>query len=193
MGQLYSRHDKTGARSGKSPKAWSKYMRGASGQFAVYACRSGRRAVVLTSPPPRIYSDRPISCYRHLFNNWHRNNEGGLWIAEEGADAGEVRRIQAHPWINDDSDEEAYSEDESDVSVDNSEDKFFPPLIDCPSRSTVAMQQFDYIYWCSSHLGFHLSSCPVMTPSLFQPRCGHTYTHSLNDCSVSVYLSGPSS
>ena len=53
----------------------------------------------------------------NLFN-WHKNNEGGLWLAEEGADIREIRRIQAHPWINDDSDEAAFSEDESDKSVD---------------------------------------------------------------------------
>lgn len=47
----------------------------------------------------------------NLFN-WHRNNEGGLWLAEgfEGVDT--VRRNNSHPWIKDDSDEDIISEGE---------------------------------------------------------------------------------
>ena len=65
MGPLYSERGIGGARYGKSPKAWSKYMRGASGRFAEYACR-GRRAIVVTKPPPNIYITREWSNYRHL-------------------------------------------------------------------------------------------------------------------------------
>ena len=65
MGSLYSERGIGGARYGKSPKAWSKYMRGASGRFAEYACR-GRRAIVVTKPPPNIYSTREWSNFRHL-------------------------------------------------------------------------------------------------------------------------------
>jgi len=35
---------------------------------------------------------------------------GRLRLAEEGADICEIRRIQAHPWVSDDSDEGAFSE-----------------------------------------------------------------------------------
>lgn len=41
-------------------------MQGASGRFAEYACRGSRRAIVLTKPPPNIYSIRERSNYQHL-------------------------------------------------------------------------------------------------------------------------------
>ena len=41
----------------------------------------------------------------NLFN-WHRNNEGGIWLAEGLEDADAVRRNHSHPWIKNDSDEE---------------------------------------------------------------------------------------
>src|SRR5205807_1891129 len=52
-------------RHGKSKKGWPKYMKGASGRLAEYACK-GRRAIVLTNPPPDIYSARMRSTFRYL-------------------------------------------------------------------------------------------------------------------------------
>ena len=52
-------------RYGKSLKAWSKYMKGACCLFAGYACPD-RRVIVLTNPPPNIYSKRACSNYRDL-------------------------------------------------------------------------------------------------------------------------------
>jgi hypothetical protein len=66
MDPLFSNRNVGGARYGKSPKAWTKYMKGASGRFAEYACRDGRRVIVLTKPPPDIYSVREWSNYRYL-------------------------------------------------------------------------------------------------------------------------------
>jgi hypothetical protein len=77
MGPLYSERGIGGARYGKSSKAWSKYMRGASGRFAEYACR-GRRAIVVTKPPPNIYSTREWSNYRHLEEPILKGALGGL-------------------------------------------------------------------------------------------------------------------
>lgn len=65
MGPLYSCRDAGSPRYGKSLKAWSKYMKGACGLFAGYACRD-RRVIVLTNPPPNIYSKRACSNYRDL-------------------------------------------------------------------------------------------------------------------------------
>lgn len=65
MGPLFDDRGSSNARHGKSPKRWSKYMKGASGRFAQYACR-GRQAVVLTNPPPHIYSPRESSTFRYL-------------------------------------------------------------------------------------------------------------------------------
>ncbi|EXJ73558.1 uncharacterized protein A1O5_03319 [Cladophialophora psammophila CBS 110553] len=64
MGPLYSDRNAGSVRYGKSSKAWSRYMKAASGRFAEYACRGGRQAVVLTKPPPSIYSTRKRSNYR---------------------------------------------------------------------------------------------------------------------------------
>ncbi|KAK5454971.1 hypothetical protein LTS15_005691 [Exophiala xenobiotica] len=66
MGSLFSDRDAGGARYGKSSKAWSNYMKGASGRFAEYACRGNRQAVILTRPPPNIYSTRQRSNYQQL-------------------------------------------------------------------------------------------------------------------------------
>lgn len=76
MGPLYSDRGISGARYGKSSKAWSKYMKGASGRFAEYACR-GRRAIVVTKPPPNVYSTRKWSNYRHLEEPILRGAFGG--------------------------------------------------------------------------------------------------------------------
>ncbi len=65
LGPLFDSRDPNSPRNGKSTKRWSKYMKGASGRFAEYACK-GRRAVVLTSPPPGIYSARKRSTFRYL-------------------------------------------------------------------------------------------------------------------------------
>jgi hypothetical protein len=67
MGPLYHSHEADGARFGKSDKAWSKYMKGASARFAEYACLGDRWAIVLTKPPPNVYSTRgPRSNYLQL-------------------------------------------------------------------------------------------------------------------------------
>ena len=47
----------------------------------------------------------------NLFN-WHRNNEGGLWLDEGFQTIDIVRRNNSHPWIKDDSDEDIISESE---------------------------------------------------------------------------------
>lgn len=65
MGPSYSEKGPGSLRSGKSAKAWSKIMKGASALFARYACRH-RRVVVVTSPPPDIYSKRQNSNYRTI-------------------------------------------------------------------------------------------------------------------------------
>jgi hypothetical protein len=41
-------------------------MKAAPARFAKYACRGGRQAVVLTKPPPGIYSARKRSNYQDL-------------------------------------------------------------------------------------------------------------------------------
>ena len=64
-------------RSKKSPRAWSRYMKGASVRFAQYACQ-GRQAVVLTNPPPSIYSLRIGSTFRHLEEPVLKGACGGL-------------------------------------------------------------------------------------------------------------------
>lgn len=65
MGPSYSEKGPGSLRSGKSAKAWSKIMKGASALFARYACRH-RRVVVVTSPPPDIYSKRENSNYKTI-------------------------------------------------------------------------------------------------------------------------------
>jgi hypothetical protein len=90
MGSLFSDRNVGGARYGKSSKAWSKYMRGASGRFAEYACRDGRRAIILTKPPPDIYSTRKWSNYRHLEEPILKGALGG---------SGAVRIDYVHPTI----------------------------------------------------------------------------------------------
>jgi hypothetical protein len=66
MGPLFSDRDVRSARYGKSLKAWSKYMKKASGRFTEYACHGNRRAIILIKPPPNIYSTRERSNYRYL-------------------------------------------------------------------------------------------------------------------------------
>ena len=53
----------------------------------------------------------------NLFN-WHRNNEGGLWLTEGFEDIDTVRRNNSHPWIKNDSDEDIISEGEESVIMD---------------------------------------------------------------------------
>ncbi|KAF2159205.1 hypothetical protein M409DRAFT_33047, partial [Zasmidium cellare ATCC 36951] len=65
MGSFYSDHGSASLRSRKSKKSWSTFMKGASGVFAQHACYS-RHAIVLTKPPPNIYSTRPGSNYRNI-------------------------------------------------------------------------------------------------------------------------------
>ena len=49
----------------KGEKAYSRYVKGASGRFAHYA-RQHCRVVVLTNPPPNIYSSRDNNTYQQL-------------------------------------------------------------------------------------------------------------------------------
>jgi hypothetical protein len=81
LGPLYSGRDAQSPRCGKSSNAWSKYMKAASCRFAQYACRDGRRAIVLTRPPPDIYSDRPLSNYKNLEEPILRGSYGGSGTA----------------------------------------------------------------------------------------------------------------
>lgn len=52
----------------------------------------------------------------NLFN-WHRNNEGGLWLVEGSEDVEVTRRCNSHPWIKNDSDEDSVSENEDSEEV----------------------------------------------------------------------------
>ncbi|KAK5312891.1 hypothetical protein LTR93_011162 [Exophiala xenobiotica] len=90
MGSLYSDRDTGSVRCGKSAKGWSKYMKGASGRFAEYACRGGRRAIILTNPPPNIYSTRKWSNYRYLEEPILKGAVGG---------SGTARIEYAHPTV----------------------------------------------------------------------------------------------
>ena len=65
MGSLYNDNSYGSIRSQKSPKSWSKYMKGASWIFAQQACHD-RRVIVLTNAPPNIYSTREHSNYREI-------------------------------------------------------------------------------------------------------------------------------
>jgi hypothetical protein len=65
LGPLFDSGDPQSPKRRKSSKGWSKYMKGASGRFAEYACK-GRRALVLTNPPPNIYGTRTRSTFRSL-------------------------------------------------------------------------------------------------------------------------------
>jgi hypothetical protein len=66
IGLLFSDRNIRSARYRKSLKAWFKYIKGASGRFAKYACHGSRRVVILTKPPSNIYSTRERSNYRYL-------------------------------------------------------------------------------------------------------------------------------
>lgn len=62
----------------------------------------------------RVSSDATFNLF-----NWHKNNEGGLWLADDEHTA---RRMQSHPWISDESDEEegiSESEDSDNVRADD--------------------------------------------------------------------------
>ena len=65
LGPIMDRKNGNSPRYRKKPKQWSKFMKGASGRYAEYACQS-RCAVVLTNPPPNIYSVRKGCTYRLL-------------------------------------------------------------------------------------------------------------------------------
>ena len=57
MGALFEPLHPDSARLGKNKKRWSRYIKEASGRFAQHACR-GRRAIILTNPPPEF--ENPI-------------------------------------------------------------------------------------------------------------------------------------
>ncbi|KAK5312404.1 hypothetical protein LTR93_011348 [Exophiala xenobiotica] len=90
MGSLYSDGDTGSVRRGESTKGWSKYMKGAFARFAEYACRGGRRVIILTNPPPDIYSTRKWSNYRYLEEPILKGAVGG---------PGTARIEYAHPTI----------------------------------------------------------------------------------------------
>jgi hypothetical protein len=73
---LFHDRDLNSTRQGKSPKGWSKYMKGASGRFAQYACRD-RLAIALTNPPPHIYSLRKGFTFRDLEKSILKGEYGG--------------------------------------------------------------------------------------------------------------------
>ena len=89
LGPLFDSGDPQSPRRRKSSKGWSKYMKGASGRFAEYACK-GRRAIVLTNPPPNVYSTRPHSTFRSL-------EEPILTGAFDGSHA--IRVDYVHPMV----------------------------------------------------------------------------------------------
>jgi hypothetical protein len=65
MGPLMDSTDKRCLRRIKKPKKWSKYIRGACGIFARYACKRGI-VRVLTLPPYWAEFIRPQSTYRNI-------------------------------------------------------------------------------------------------------------------------------
>ena len=65
MGSLMDPANPKSPKAQKSRKAYSKYVKGASGRFAQYA-RQHCRVVVLTNPPPDIYSSRENNTYQRL-------------------------------------------------------------------------------------------------------------------------------
>lgn len=89
LGPLFESDNPKYAKLGKSDKNWSRYMKGASGRFAEYACR-GRQAVVLTNPPPRIYGKRVNSTFRIVEEPILRGAIGG---------PGTLRIDYAHPTV----------------------------------------------------------------------------------------------
>lgn len=65
MGPLMDPANPDSPKARKSKNAYSKYVKGASGRFADYA-RQHCRVVVLTNPPPKIYSSRENNTYQQL-------------------------------------------------------------------------------------------------------------------------------
>ena len=65
MGPLMDAGNPASPKAQKSKKAYVRYIKGASGRFAQYA-REHCRAVVLTNPPPDIYSSREDNTYQSL-------------------------------------------------------------------------------------------------------------------------------
>lgn len=65
MGALYSDNGPKSLRYLKSSKTWRKYMKGASNIYAQHARRK-QKAIVITNPPPDVYSKRPKSSYREI-------------------------------------------------------------------------------------------------------------------------------
>jgi hypothetical protein len=84
MGPLFDDRGLSSVRHGKSLKGWSKYVKGASGRFARYACR-GRLAIVLTNPPPHIYGTRKGSTFRNLEEPILKSRQEGSENEEVGA------------------------------------------------------------------------------------------------------------
>ena len=65
MGPLMDTANPSSPKAQKGKKAYSRYVKGASGRFAHYA-RQHCRVVVLTNPPPNIYSNRDNNTYQQL-------------------------------------------------------------------------------------------------------------------------------
>ena len=49
------------------------------------------------------------ACF-NLFS-WHKNNEGGLWLATEGEDESISRKRTLHPWVHYESDDDSELEE----------------------------------------------------------------------------------
>ncbi|RMZ82225.1 hypothetical protein DV738_g1913, partial [Chaetothyriales sp. CBS 135597] len=87
--------DSPKARKGKRP--YSRYIKGASGRFAQYACRHCRGVVVLTNPPPDIYSTRDNNTYQQLEEPILK----GLLPCRDDTPCPPIRRIDyLHPTVD---------------------------------------------------------------------------------------------
>ncbi|KIW14299.1 hypothetical protein PV08_07081 [Exophiala spinifera] len=90
MGPLMDAANPNSPKARKGRKAYSRYVKGASGRFAQYACQHCR-VVVLTNPPPDIYSSRDNNTYQHLEEPILKGTCGGF----------PVRRIDyLHPTVD---------------------------------------------------------------------------------------------
>ncbi|OAP60557.1 hypothetical protein AYL99_05559 [Fonsecaea erecta] len=90
MGPLMDAANPNSPKALMKKKAYSKYVKGASGRLAQYACQHCR-VVVLTNPPPDIYSRRENNTYQHLEEPILKGLRGGC----------PVRRIDyLHPTVD---------------------------------------------------------------------------------------------
>jgi hypothetical protein len=89
MGPLMDPNNPSSPKAQKG-KSYSRYVKGASGRFAQYASQHCR-VIVLTNPPPRIYSSRQNNTYQRLEEPILKGHFGGV----------PVRRIDyLHPAVD---------------------------------------------------------------------------------------------